>query len=258
MSDLSLTEEKKEATSTPRVTQTNTQNVGSTTTEQQLQRQLQRQEEQMQLIQQQVGALTALVTQVMGGTTAAKTTATAARHSISPTRATLSSPEGYSASAALPLPPVVGQRSRRQSYGMPTSAFTPSTPAVTRTVRQVKWSEDEDTQEQDGQAESTDSDSEGRTLVEQDKQWEKASKALASIIKPFYGQTNKDSDSVIDWVEKVDTIFSIRMKDRQEGRLDLVRQMLAGTALKWMNRRVQELNEQLSRGGSVELWNGTY
>ena len=45
------------------------------------------------------------------------------------------------------------------------------------------------------------------------------------------------------------------MRDRQDGRLDLVRQMLSGTALKWMNRRVQELNEKVSTcefSGSVE------
>jgi hypothetical protein len=47
---------------------------------------------------------------------------------------------------------------------------------------------------------------------------------------------------VIDWVEKVDTEFSIHMGDRQAGRLDVVRSLLAGSALKWMNRKLQEMN----------------
>ena len=167
----------------------------------------------------------------------------------------------YSASAALPLPPVVAQPPRRQSYGMPlatSAAYTPSTPAAaTRTARQVNWDDEEGTQEAEHGRPAESADSDSRRVVEHDKQWERASKALSSVIKSFYGQASKDNDNIIDWVEKVDTIFSIRMKDRPDGRLDLVRQMLAGTALKWMNRYVQELNEQLSRGeisGPVE-WN---
>jgi hypothetical protein len=178
-------------------------------------------------------------------------------HSSPSSRATLARPsvEEPSASSALPLPPVVARGQRRQSYGVPSSAYTPSTPAVAgRTARRVSWGDhDGDVQDNNELGESEDSRS--HSLVEQEKQWERASKALAQVIKPFYGQASKDSSTVIDWVEKVDTIFSIRMKDRQEGRLDLVRQMLAGTALKWMNRRVQELNEKVSAGefsGPVE------
>ena len=80
-------------------------------------------------------------------------------------------------------------------------------------------------------------------------------KAITSIIKPYHGTTSKDVYTVIDWVEKVDTEFSIQMGEVQEGRLDIVRSLLAGTALKWMNRRVLELNQQLLRGeiyGPVE------
>ena len=65
---------------------------------------------------------------------------------------------------------------------------------------------------------------------------------MLTSVKPFHGQTVKDTYTVIDWVEKVDTEFSIHMGDRQAGRLDVVRSLLAGSALKWMNRKLQEMN----------------
>jgi Zinc knuckle len=67
-------------------------------------------------------------------------------------------------------------------------------------------------------------------------------KTMLISVKPFHGQTVKDTYTVIDWVEKVDTEFSIHMGDRQAGRLDVVRSLLAGSALKWMNRKLQEMN----------------
>jgi hypothetical protein len=122
----------------------------------------------------------------------------------------------------------------------------------------VNWDDGEEEGEHDG-TEDYDGPSETPVLSPADKerrsQWEKAGKVLTTNAKQFYGQTNKDSENVIDWVEKVDTLFNIHMNDREDGRLDLVRQVLSGTALKWMNRRVQELNEQLSRreiSGPVE------
>ena len=71
---------------------------------------------------------------------------------------------------------------------------------------------------------------------------------MTSIVRQFYGQTAKDTYTVFDWVEKVDTEFTIQMGGRQSGRLDIVRSLLAGTALKWMNRKLLELNEAVARG----------
>jgi len=73
---------------------------------------------------------------------------------------------------------------------------------------------------------------------------ERVRKTMLTSVKPFHGQTAKDTYTVIDWVEKVDTEFSIHMGDRQAGRLDIVRSLLAGSALKWMNRKLQEMNER--------------
>lgn len=103
-------------------------------------------------------------------------------------------------------------------------------------------------------------DTKDHSWVDQDKQWEKVSKALQMGVKKFYGDANKDDKSnvnVIDWVEQVDTIFSIRMSNREGGRLNLVRQILGGSALKWMNRKVTELKEKADKGeyfGPIE-WN---
>ncbi len=167
----------------------------------------------------------------------------------------------YSASAAMPLPPVVPhthrQSVRRQSYSVaPTLSYSPLPPTTPLssaqrpsdgTERAVNWNEPV----------VTDSRSElhnellGAQPVRQtesERQWDRVSKAMNSIVKPFYGQASKDKDTVIDWVENVDTQFSIRMPDMEEGRLDLVRSLLAGTAQRWMNRRVQELKDQRSRG----------
>jgi hypothetical protein len=166
-----------------------------------------------------------------------------------------SSPIGeYSASAAIPLPPLGERRRndpRRQSYGNPLPAAVatpgpePGTPGPTasKSTRFVR---------PEGEADEP-TDPEGLPVYS--KRMREIRKAITSIIKPYHGTTSKDVYTVIDWVEKVDTEFSIQMGEVQEGRLDIVRSLLAGTALKWMNRRVLELNDQLSRGeisGPVE------
>lgn len=157
----------------------------------------------------------------------------------------LSSPiSEYSASAAIPMPPVVGHPGRRSSHGRPYPAATPATPA-----KQVNFDDDAevDTGQHDELEESAMSDKDRRAEEDKyEKQWENASKALTARVKPFYGQASRDTDNVVEWTEQINTVFSIRMKDREEGRLDLVRQMLAGSALKWMNRRVQEMNDLVS------------
>jgi hypothetical protein len=201
----------------------------------------QMQQQMQQQIQQQIASLAAL-----WGSSAAPVP-----HSFTPSRVAVgkSITEEPSASSALPIPPQVQRVSRRQSQGVPSAISpSPSTPASTgRTARRVSF-EVKDGEEENGDQWGEDQTSGSQSSVEHERQWERASKAVAQVVKPFYGELGKDNRTVIDWVEKVDTVFSIRMKDRQEGRLDLVRQMLEGSALKWMNRRVQELNEKVSSG----------
>ena len=176
-------------------------------------------------------------------------TSSSARPVVSPLRT--STPAGeYSASAAIPLPPLGERRRndpRRQSYGNPVPVATPglATPEPTagKSARFTGLDSEDD--------EPTDPEG----LPVYSKRMREIRKAITSIIKPYHGTTSKDVYTVIDWVEKVDTEFSIQMGEVQEGRLDIVRSLLAGTALKWMNRRVLELNQQLIRGeinGPVE------
>jgi hypothetical protein len=212
----------------------------------------QRYAEQVQLLQQQMATLTQFIT----------SSPSFALHSSPSLRSSVEGVVGEqpSASSSLPIPPQVPRVQRRQSQGQVRAAslLSPSTPvSVRRTERRVSF-EGKDAGEDRGE-EGEDNDdiesSSGRSSVEQSKQWERASRAIAQVVKPFHGETSKDHLPVMDWVEKVDTLFSIRMKDRQDGRLDLVRQMLEGSALKWMNRRVTQLKEKQESGeytGEVE------
>ena len=80
------------------------------------------------------------------------------------------------------------------------------------------------------------------SMPPRDKRMEQVRKSMLSSVKPFHGRTKLDTYTVIDWVEKVDTEFSIHMGERETGRMDVVRSLLAGQALKWANRRVAEMN----------------
>jgi len=75
-------------------------------------------------------------------------------------------------------------------------------------------------------------------------------KAMVAVMKPFpfHGQPDVDKLNVLSWVEKIDTEFSINMGTRQAGRLDIVRSLLAGPALLWMNGKVRELTRKAERG----------
>lgn len=145
-------------------------------------------------------------------------------------------PARSSASASLPRPPVIDAPIDRRSFGLPSSAFTPmpATPTVQRTVHFDNAARH--SAEEQPLTHTIHAPRNG------DAEWQTVAKAMSNI-KEFYGQTGKDKGSVIDWVEQVDTIFSIRIPHRQQGRLDLVRERLAGTALTWMNGCVHRLNE---------------
>ncbi len=161
-----------------------------------------------------------------------------------------------SASRALPIAPQVPSMntSRRQSVGVPYAATMasplPATPiSERRSGQRVSFGgqEGEDEHGEQGQQDEVEHSSHQATGG-RDRQWHATSSQMAKVVKVFTGNSNEDKQSVIDWVEKVDTQFSIYMKDRQEGRLDLMRQRLEGSALRWMNRKVAELQEKQAAG----------
>ena len=174
----------------------------------------------------------------------------------------------YSASASIQRPPVlsVQQRrtsERRQSMGHPSSAFTPGTMATpasrqhseTAAVRMDSLDEaPEEDDDHDAPAETAATgaavDAEHDGLPVFDQRMHHVKKTMLSIMKPFpfHGQADVDTLNVLSWVEKIDTEFSINMGTRQAGRLDIVRSLLAGPALLWMNGKVRELNKRAERG----------
>jgi hypothetical protein len=188
-------------------------------------------------------------------------------------------PGEYHASAAITRPPVVGLQHRatdvrRQSMGFPSNLYaaTPR-PSATYTpaprlprVRQMD-SLDEDAEEQHGgtqaaaesaaaaaaaaaaagqRAAASEPSHDGMPVY--DQALERVRKSINTSMKPFHGQTDMDKYNVLDWCEKLDTSFSVHMGTRESGRLGIVRGLLGGAALKWMNRKLVELTEMAERG----------
>ena len=180
----------------------------------------------------------------------------------------------YSASAALPPPPVVGAQqratdARRQSFGVP---FVPTPgPAVPHTpagrpshVRMAsldEGEEDDNGYRTEGTAAAAAAAAVAQAvpvaappaarddgMPEYDARLERVSKAITSIIKTFHGQAELDKYNVLEWVQMLDTQFSVRMGTRQAGRLSIVRSLLGGAANSWMNRKLTELTELDARG----------
>jgi hypothetical protein len=145
----------------------------------------------------------------------------------------------YSAGAVLPLPPRVPVASRRASHGIPSTpaAYLPFTPAAQRAAAEAKDSSDDEQGDAVLGVQAREA-----SMPVREKRMEQVKKSMLTSVKPFFGRTQQDTYTVIDWVEKVDTEFSINMGEREEGRMDVVRSLLAGQALKWANRRVAELN----------------
>ena len=80
------------------------------------------------------------------------------------------------ASSVLPFPPVVSHGSRRQSYGVLSSVFTLSTPAVERGAHQVSWFDhghDDDRDDHDESLED-EKDSKHQSSNGPEKRWRKA------------------------------------------------------------------------------------
>jgi hypothetical protein len=227
---------------------------------QQLMQAVQLQTQQMQQMQQQINVL---------NRSDSRRSISAALHTVHGEKV-----GEYSASAAVQRPPVlvVQQRStdvRRQSIGIPSSSFTPGPvatpaprqPSTTASVRRMD-SLYESTEE-DGQVEARDA-AEATAVRDSDvddglpvfdPRMVKVREAIVSIMKPFpfYGQTDTDKLNVLSWVEKIDTEFSIYMGTRQAGRLDIVRILLAGPALRWMNDTVTTLKKKADRGELDEV-----
>ncbi len=170
--------------------------------------------------------------------------------------ATLSStpyrPTHVSASAAMQRPPV-----RRQSMGIvaPTAPFTPgslagrsATPSSARAVLHdiMESLDDEHRAERgeggghsDGHSQPAASPAaQHPTLPVMSKEMREVRKAFVSTVKPYDGKTTTDFANVLEWVEKVDTEFSVLMGEVEDGRIELVRSRLQGSALVWVNREI--------------------
>jgi hypothetical protein len=211
------------------------------TMQQQMQQFMEQQQKVQQQLQQQV--LTLQQQQATSTGRLQHPTAATAHPQPFPLHGHIMSPAAgeYSAGASLPLPPRVRSQ-HRASLGMPSTpaALMSFTPVAQRAAATPPVEADDELDEDD----ADDVAAAVEDMPPQDKRLEQVGKAMSHTVKQFYGQTAKDTYTVIDWVEKVDTEFSIRMGKRQAGRLDVVRSLLAGSALKWMNRKVQDMNER--------------
>ena len=192
------------------------------------------------------------------------------RRTVSDTLHVVSSGERvgeYRASASVQQPPVLGAQHRRQSIGIPSSAFTPGIVSTPRPAAVHRYgamaaprmgSLDEGSEEDDRNDAPT--ASAAATTVPDivaddglpafDSRMLQVRKAMFASMKSytFHGQPDVDKLNVLSWVEKVDTEFSINMGTRQAGRLDIVRSLLAGPALMWMNEKTRDLTRKAARG----------
>ena len=204
-------------------------------TMQQMQAFMAQQQQQIQAIQQQVGAAAAAARRQTIAHTSYPATPTAGE---------------YSAGASLPLPPRVVPP-HRASFGRPSTpaASIPFTPAAQRVASAPRVQAGVDSSDEEDN-EASDVEAADAEMPRRDRRMEHVRKTMLQSVKPFYGRTKLDTYTVIDWVEKVDTEFSIHMGAREEGRMDVVRSLLAGQALKWANRRVKEVMDS----GQVAEW----
>ena len=165
------------------------------------------------------------------------------------------SPGDYSAADSLP-PPQRIQPAHRKSFGRPSTpnSYIPLTPAPQQhpaAAGQPAQSRlDQEAEDDVGELSEVSDDDE--PLPPRDTHMEAIRKAVTHAVKKFHGQRAKDTYTVIDWVEQVETEFTIHMGERKRGRLDIVRSLLAGPALKWMNRTVREMNDQVKKGLRTE------
>jgi hypothetical protein len=184
-------------------------------------------EAQLAAQQAQHNAQIALLTQA-----AKKAAASSITLTTTPYRSTMYPYTQENASASLLLPPV-----RRQSYGQPqpTANMTPQhTPAAKAGVRSIKEELESGSDEGNQQT----AKAEQPRLPHISKEMIEVRKAFLSAVKPYDGKDTDDCVHVHEWCEKVNTEFSVLMGEVQEGRIELVRQRLAGQALVWMNRAI--------------------
>lgn len=204
----------------------------------------QQREQQQQQFEQRIQQLTQATK---------KNAAYTAKLSTTPHRSSIPS-----ASATMQRPPV-----RRQPGGNPTptaALLSPNTPSAARAVMndilESVHESDSDSDEDDdhahsGQHKSTRSAQQQPTLPVVSKEMREVRKSFVSTVKPYDGKTTTDFQNVLEWVEKVDTEFSVLMGEVEEGRIELVRSRLQGSALVWMNREIV----QRERMGLATEWN---
>jgi hypothetical protein len=220
MSDPAVTEEETKVPALPLFS--NTQSVGATVTEQLLQRQMlqyqQQSERQMQLMQEQVAALTALVVQRMGMAEASKAAISTAADTLpTPTSAVKQAPRAAA---------------RRVRY--PQSAA--SVPPTPRTPTSVLG-------DGEGAPEAAPAAAAAQK-AEKKMSLKDILQTVKGFVEPFHADSVKDKDTtVVDFVEKVESAMSDVIDDQPQYKLAVVRMFLREGALRWMNRRMQELNE---------------
>ena len=263
MSHLPPTGKEEKEPSSGGHTQTNTLTIGATSAEREMERHLQlyqqRHDEQMQAMQQQMQALTALLTQAMAGagavpgeeqavpgagtrqsTGAIRTSAPAARSSADTT--STPRPAAYSPSSAdtLPTPrptvhfPTTAARNgthNRPSFGIVEPLeFDSPTPARAATAH------DSNRQAADLPAPTSSAAADRRELKD-------ILAMMKGFVEPFYADKTKDkSTTVMDFVEKIETVMSDVIGDEPRYRWTIVRFFLAEGAMRWGNNKQEELH----------------
>jgi hypothetical protein len=224
MSEPAVTEEEKNEAVRPRLssTQTSTQTVGATAAEQQLQRQLQQyqqqSERQMQLMQEQLAVLTTLVSQRVGTTEASKAAISTAADTLpTPTSAVKQAPRAAA---------------RRVTYPQ-AAASIPSTP---RTPTSALGDDEEATEAATAMA--------AAQKAEKKMTLKDILQTVKGFVDPFYADSEKDKGTtVVDFVEKVESAMIDVIDDQPRYKLAVVRMFLREGALRWLNRRIKELEE---------------
>lgn len=134
----------------------------------------------------------------------------------------------------------------RPSFGVPTYPFTPATPAPAHR-RGGEPETDEAVSAEASGMEGGDAKADRKALKD-------ALAIIKGFVEPFYADTTKDKGAtVMDFVEKLETVMSDIVSDMPQYRLTIVRLFLREGAMRWMNAKVHELTgKAVNEGRSLE------
>ena len=127
--------------------------------------------------------------------------------------------------------------SRRLTFGLPSVAATPSTPLTSRStgVRDEAEAEGESEPEPDSGPGAE------RTRLTSLKD---ALNMMRGFVPPFYADSTEDKGTVMDFVEKVESVMSDVLGDQPQHRLTIVRMFCREGALRWLNRKMEECKRE--------------